>query len=562
MVNRILTFLNKEFHGVNEAALLLGGFTFISQLLGLLRDRTLAHVVGAGPLLDVYYAAFRIPDFLYLSVASLASITVLMPFLVNKMDGGEENTASARRFINNVFSAYMLFMVGISIVMAIFMPSIARYVAPGFTTAQLALLTTTSRIMLFSPICIGLSNLIGTITQLFKNFLIFSLSPIFYNAGILFGVFYLYPRIGVYGLAGGVIIGAVLHLGIQIPTVYKHGFFPKMILNINWREIFDVVKLSAPRTFTLSSNSLAFIALISMASTFKAGSISLFTFAYNLQSDPVAIIGISYSVAAFPMLVQSFSKKDMEGFINRTITTAKQMIFWSLPVISLIIVLRAQIVRIVLGSNTFSWDDTRLTAAASAIFIISLASQSLVLLFVRAYYAAGNTKKPLLVCVFSSIMLVVFGYVFTILFRTNPALLAGLETVLRVKDVPGTMMLVLPLAYTLGSILNFILIWIVFKKDFLKGRSSRIFTTFIQSTIAALIMGIVAYICLGFFDNVFSLTTGRGVFMQGVLSGMLGISVGVFALALMKNEQLASVARALSHKFWRSRVIAPEQKEL
>src|SRR5664279_3469868 len=160
MVKRILTFLNKEFHGVNEAALLLGGFAFLSQLLGLIRDRTLAHVVGAGPILDTYYAAFRIPDFLYISIASLASITVLMPFLVDKINTGNTiptDTSSrdrARKFLNNIFSAYMLFMVGISALVAVCMPSIARYIAPGFTESQLHSLIITSRIMLFSPIFI------------------------------------------------------------------------------------------------------------------------------------------------------------------------------------------------------------------------------------------------------------------------------------------------------------------------------------------------------------------------------------------------------------------------
>ena len=91
MVKKILNFLSKEFHGVNEAALLLGGFAFLSQFLGLVRDRLLAHIVGAGPILDTYYAAFRIPDFLYVSVASLASITVLMPFVVNKLNKDEDN---------------------------------------------------------------------------------------------------------------------------------------------------------------------------------------------------------------------------------------------------------------------------------------------------------------------------------------------------------------------------------------------------------------------------------------------------------------------------------------
>ena len=176
MAKRIFNFFNKEFHGINEAALLLGGFAFASQLLGLLRDRLLAHIVGAGPMLDTYYAAFRIPDFLYVSIASLASITVLMPFLVDKINKSEDNKLIAQRFLNNIFSAYMLFMLVASSIIFILMPYIAHLIAPGFSSEQLLLLVKVSRFMLLSPIFIGLSNLIGTVTQLFKNFFIFSKS--------------------------------------------------------------------------------------------------------------------------------------------------------------------------------------------------------------------------------------------------------------------------------------------------------------------------------------------------------------------------------------------------
>jgi len=418
-------------------------------------------------------------------------------------------------------------MVAISILIAIFMPYIVSYLVPGFNEYQIGLLITTSRIMLLSPIFIGLSNLIGTITQLFRNFIIFSLSPVFYNIGILFGIIFLYPRFGIYGLSIGVIVGALMHFLIQVPIVMKHNFFPKFVFKINWKEILNVTKLSAPRTLALSCNSLAFIFLIAMASTLKEGSISLFTFAFNLQSVPVGIIGISYSVAAFPILVKSFSIKDMDNFINQIIFTARQIIFWSIPVVALLIVLRAQIVRVVLGSNTFSWSDTRLTAAAISLFVISLASQSLVLLFVRGYYAAGNTKKPLFINVFSSIMVVIFAQIFIYVFRNYPDVLYRLELILRVKDVPGTIMLALPLAYATGSILNFTLIWIIFKKDFLLNKKINLAKTFIQSFISAVTMGLVAYIFLSFFANIFDLNTGRGIFLQGFLSGILGIISGV-----------------------------------
>ena len=561
MVKNILTFLNKEFHGVNEAALLLGGFAFFSQLLGLFRDRTLARVIGAGPTLDVYYAAFRIPDFLYISIASLASITVLMPFFMEKMNR-EDGKQSARRFMNTVFSAYMVFMVGISAVIAFCMPYIAGYIAPGFDAHQTHMLIITSRIMLLSPVFIGLSNLIGTVTQIFKNFFVFSLSPIFYNFGILFGIFYLYPRIGVYGLALGVIIGAVLHLMIQLPVVYNHGFFPQFVRKIDWREILDVIRLSAPRTIALSANSLAFIVLIAMASTLKPGSISLFTFSYNLQSVPVGIIGISYSVAAFPVLVQSFSSKNMKYFIQHITSAARQIIFWSLPVITLMTVLRAQIIRVALGSNAFSWTDTRLTAAAFALFIISLVTQGLVLLFVRGYYASGNTRKPLFINVFSSSMVIVFAYFFIYVFKAWPSTLTTLEGILRVSGVPGTIMLALPIAYTLGSLLNFFLIWIVFKKDFLNTQDSGISKTFIQTVASSIVMGGVAYYALSIFDDVFTLHTGRGVFLQGFFSGLVGIFCGILVLFFMKNEEINDLRKSLRNKFWQANILAPEQGEL
>ncbi len=563
MVNRIITFLNKEFRGVNEAALLLGGFAFLSQILGLIRDRTLAHIVGAGPMLDIYYAAFRIPDFLYLSIASLASITVLMPFLMEKINvNNSKNNEKAKAFMNNVFSAYIIFMVLASIIIYILMPYIVSYIAPGFNEYQINLLITTSRIMLLSPILIGLSNLIGTVTQLFRNFLIFSLSPVFYNIGILLGVIFLYPQIGVHGLSLGVVLGAFMHFIIQVPVVVKHKFFPKFMFNIDWREILQVVKLSAPRTLTLSCNSLAFIFLIAMASNLKEGSISLFTFAYNLQSVPVGIIGISYSVAAFPILVKSFSMKDMDNFIGQIILAARQIIFWSLPVITLLAVLRAQIVRVILGSNTFTWADTRLTAASVALFVISLVSQGLVLLFVRGYYAAGNTKKPLFINVFSSVMIVVLAEILIFVFRNYPMVLSKLEVILRVENVPGTIMLALPLAYAFGSLINFFLIWILFKKDFLSNHNIDLSRTFLESFISAIAMGLVAYISLGLFDGIFDINTGRGIFFQGFISGILGLASGILILILFKNKEFIDIVNALKNKFWRNRVVAPEQGEL
>ncbi len=561
MVKKILTFLNKEFHGVNEAALLLGVFAFLSQILGLVRDKLLAHIVGAGTALDVYYAAFRIPDFLYVSMASLASITVIMPFIVGKMNKEEDNK-KAKIFLNNIFSAFMLCMVAMSLLVYVLLPYLANLIAPGFPEEAHDTLIRTSRIMLLSPIFIGISNLLGTITQIYKKFFVFSLSPVFYNVGIILGIIFLYPYFGTLGLAFGVVIGAVLHLAIQIPTIIKQGFLPKFNININWNEILKVVKVSLPRTLTLSFNSIAFIALISMASKLMPGSISLFTFSYNLQSVPVGIIGISYSVALFPMMVQSFAKKDVSAFKSYVTKGMQQIIFWSLPVTALFAVLRAQIVRVILGSSTFTWDQTRLTAAALALFVISLASQGIVLLIVRAYYATGNTKKPLYINLFSSIMVVVLGYTMLQLMYGFTGFKNILEIILRVSDVNGTEMLALPLAYALGSLINVLLIGFMFYRDNFKGVKTGIRKTILQSLTATIALGGVAYFFLGIFDDVFNLYTFWGVLLQGLCSGILGITAGVAILHILKNKEYHEILTALSRKLWSRPVTVPEQADL
>jgi len=229
----------------------------------------------------------------------------------------------------------------------------------------------------------------------------------------------------------------------------------------------------------------------------------------------------------------------------------------------LLVVLRAQIVRVILGTGQFSWQDTRLTAASVALFVISLVTQGLVLLFVRGYYAAGNTKKPFLTNVSSSILVIVLAKLFIYIFNHNPEIISRLEILLRVKDVPGTVMLALPLAYAIGSIVNFIFIWILFKRDFLKDQKIGIARTVKDSLLGALTMGSISYIFLNILDNIFDLTTGWGIFMQGFFAGIIGIASGFLVLYLIKNREFFSVLRALKNKFWRKKdVLAPEQEDL
>ena len=562
-MEKILKIFTKESGSINQAAFFLGGLTLFSQILALFRDRSFAHFIGPSSSLDAYYAAFRVPDIIFICVASLASITVLIPFIVGKMDGNKV-TEEARKYFNDVFTVFFFLMVLVASGAFFLMPYLVDFITPGFNPLYQGEVVILSRIMLLSPILMGLSNLFGTVTQLFRKFFIYSLSPIFYNVGIIIGVIFFYPIFGIYGLALGVVLGALMHFGIQVLSSHYCGFTPRFSVfpfTVNFKDIKNIALTSLPRTLGLAFNNIALIFIIAMASFLKSGSISIFNFSFNLQSVPLNIIGISYAVAAFPTLVKSFSSGKKEEFKKNLKEASRAIVFWSLPVIFLFIVLRAQIVRVILGSGSFSWDNTRLVAAALAIFSVSILAQGMITLLSRSYYATGNTKRPLWVNFFCSVSIIVLSFVFISLFQNVPLFHFFIESLLKVSDIPGTEVLMLPLAYSVGTILNFILHWIFIKKDFMPNESF-ITQTFFQSLGASFFLGMVSYFSLNILSPVFGTTTFWGVFLQGFISGILGIAVAIVVLYLLKSKELKDLVQTLTTKFWRAKVIAPSQEGL
>ncbi len=545
---------------MNQAALLLGFLTLMAQILALFRDRSIAHFIGPSPQLDAYYAAFRVPDLIFVCIASLASITVLIPFISARMSGGKV-TEEAEKFLGDVFTVFLGGMVVVALILFFLMPHLIFFIAPGFTPAFQMKAVLLSRIMLLSPVLLGLSNLFGTITQLFHRFFIFSLSPILYNVGIIIGAVLLYPLFGIVGLAGGVVLGALMHFGVQAIASHYCGFTPRFSFSINFKSIWKVAMTSLPRTLGLAFNNVAEIAMTFFASFLAVGSISIFNFSFNLQSVPTAIVGVSYAVAAFPTMARSISEGRHDKFNEHLKSASRAIVFWSIPATFLFIVLRAQIVRVILGSGHFSWDDTRLAAACLAIFSVSVLAQGMISLVSRAYYAKGETTRPLVLNFICSVLIIVFAYVLMKIFENVMIFRYFMEALLKVNDIPGTEVMMLPLAYSLGTILNFILHWIFVKIDFMP-KESYISRTLFQSLGASFFLGIVSYLSLNILAPIFGTTRFMGVFLQGFISGILGIIAAIIVLYLLKSEELKDLTQTLRTKFWKTKILVPPQEEL
>jgi putative peptidoglycan lipid II flippase len=559
MVKKLFTVLGREIRGLHEAAYLLAGFALLSQLLGLVRDKLLAYSFGAGHALDVYYAAFRIPDLIFVSIGSLVSASILLPFFIERFDKGREE---GKRFSDSIFTVFFGSIVVASAVAYIFVPQLIPFLLPGFSDdSSLPELVLASRIMLFSPFFLGLSNLFSSITQMHRRFLVYAASPLFYNASIILGVVVLYPILGVPGLAIGVALGALLHMAIQIPFMMQTRLLPGFSSHIDWAHIGKAVMLSLPRTVTMSANQLSTFFLTALASLMTKGSIAVFNLSLNLQSVPLTIIGASYSSAVFPDLAKLFVSGNRVEFLENMIAAARHIIFWSTPIMVIFIVLRAQIVRTVLGAGQFDWADTRLTAASLALFMISVIGQSLIVLFVRAFYAEGKTTRPLFINVISSLVIVALGYVFTKLFFAYPVFRFFIEDLLKVSGQQGTSVIVLALAYSIGVLLNTVLHWWMFERTY-RGFSRPVLSTLLHSFSASVIMGYATFLSLRIFAEVFPLTKVWGVFMQGLCSGLVGIVVGILVLLILKNNELAEVWRAFHRKIWKATVPPAEVEHI
>ncbi len=558
MVNKFLKALGRETSNIHEAAYLLGFFALFSQVLGLFRDRLLAHYFGAGPMLDIYYASFRIPDLIFATVASLVAGSVLIPFLQEKMGEGE---GKAKQFIDEVWSGFFVIIICVSVVAFFLMPYLVPFLFSGMPLESQSTVIILSRILLLSPLFLGFSNFLSTIIQSHSRFALYALSPVLYNLAIILGLIVLFPIFGIQGVVIGVVLGSVLHAIIQIPFARSVALFPDVVFPIIWSRLKSISIVSLPRTLTLALVNIVLIVMVSLASRMTEGSIAVFNLAYNLQSVPMTIIGVSYSMAAFPTLSKLFVSGDKKEFVRYVSSAIRHIIFLSLPIMALFIILRAQIIRTILGTGAFSWNDTRLTAACFALFAISAVAQSANLLFIRSFYARGKTKIPLMISGASSLLTIIISFAFYKLFFFSETFKELITFVFKVQNLPGTEILSLPLSFTIGSLAGLGLFVFYFEKDF-KNFIKSIKDVFFQSTVASFFCGLTTYLALGGSSYVLETKTLAGIFSQGLIAGIIGIIFWFITLKLLRNKEIDELMKNMKGKIWKVKAIAPEKEEI
>ncbi len=543
MFNQIF---NSQTKTITSAATLVGLSALISRFLGLVRDRLLAGRFGAGTELDIYFAAFRIPDFVYGILIAGGIVAAFLPLFSEYFQKGKEE---AWELTNNVLNCFLILLIFICAILFIFTPQILDLIVPGFSPEEKALTFSLTRIMFLSPIFFGISAIFSGILHYFNRFLAYSLAPILYNLGIIFGILFLVPIFGILGLAYGVILGAFCHLAIQIPSAISAGFSYKAVFDFRFPGLKKIFKLMIPRTIGSAASHLNLIVITALASTLIPGSIAIFNFSNNLQYFPIGIIGISFAIAAFPALSRTWVNGQKEKFSENFSSVFRQILFFIIPISLFIFLLRAQIVRLILGTGQFGWLETRLTAASLGIFSLGLFASSLVPLLARAFFSLQDTKTPVAIGIISIVLNIIFCFLFVRFLGLPNIFQEFLRNSLKLQEIKNIQVLSFPLALLISEIFNFSLLFCFLNKKISYLRLKEILSSFWKILISCFFMASFTYFALRIVANFVDMNTFLGLFFQTIIAILVGLFVYLFAAFLLKSPEFKGFKSSILRRF-------------
>lgn len=409
MVKNFFAILSARQNSILSGATVLMATVAASKVLGLVRDRLLAHSFNPDTV-AVFFAAFRLPDLMFqiliFGAVSVAFIPVFTDYLHHK---GEKE---AFIFAGDILNVVLVLFALASLLMFIFALPLSSLIVPGFSESQKTLTAELTRVILFGEILLVVGAFFAGIGQSYQRFIVPALASVFYNFGIILGIVILSPFWGIYGPAAGVILGAMMHVLVQLWLVKSLGFRYRFSFNLGSDGIKEMLGLMSIRTVGVAVEQINETVGIILASLITASSVTFLTFAQHLETVPIGLFGATLAQAALPVLSREKVKGETELFKTTLLTTMHQIMFLCLPAAAILIVLRIPAVRLVFGASQFDWQATVLTGQTVAWLAVGLAAQSVVQLLVRGFYALKDTRTPVIVSLITVTLNVILSYIF------------------------------------------------------------------------------------------------------------------------------------------------------
>ena len=385
----------------------------ITKILGFWKLRIFAQLFGASHELDIFWAAFTIPDIIFMVLIGGSINAAIIPILTDELyDKGKSSFNLLFKHLTSAFFGLSVLFISLAF---IFAPQLTSWIVSDasasmifnmtsrITESDYTLFLNLFRIGLLSPLFLSVSGFVTAFLQVRKQFFVTSLAPLFYNLAMIVGTYILvvYFDFGVTAIAISAVLGSILHLLVQIPSLSKfykekNGEllnFKAIILDSN---VIKAFKLAYPRMLGVLGEQFNTVVNTFISFTLSAGTLSAYRFAFSLHMFPINIIGSAIAQVALPDLAKYSCKNEEDNFrkmLNDSIQFSLYLIF---PIVAIMLVLRLPIVRLIYGTGAFDWQDTLLTAWSLALLSLSVVGQTVVQILLRAFYALKDTWRPLL----------------------------------------------------------------------------------------------------------------------------------------------------------------------
>jgi putative peptidoglycan lipid II flippase len=375
-----------------QASLILTVAALASRLLGWVRLLVIGSQFGASRELDAYFAAFRIPDAIFQLVVAGALSAALIPVFSGYRARAQER--EAWRLASSVINLVVIALAGLSLLMAIFAPVVVPIVAPGFDAPTTELTVRMTRVMLLSPVLIGIGAVVSGILNSYERFAVPALAPLAYNLCIIAAAIVLAPIMGVEGLAVGVAVGSLAHLAIQLPELGKVGQRYDLTIGLSHPGVRRVAWLMGPRMLGLAAGQINFVVSTVLASGLAAGSITALNYAFQLSQLPVGVLGVSVAVALFPTLSRDAALGRVPEIRRAVSGSLRVLVFLAAPLTAALIVLAEPITAVFFQYGLFDEQSADRTASVLAFFAVGLVGHIVVHVLSRAFYAMQDTRTP------------------------------------------------------------------------------------------------------------------------------------------------------------------------
>ncbi len=494
------------------AGTVMAAFIF-SQLTGLLRTILIANAFGTNPGLEAFASANRVSETIFNLVAGGALASAFIPTFTSLLT--RDQREEAWRLASAIANLILLLLTALSVLAAIFAPQVVRYLlAPGFVGDPLKFNLTIDlmRLMLPSAVIFGLSGLVMGILNSKQVFLIPALTPSMYNLGIIFGVQVLAPGLGIYGLAWGVLIGASLHLLLQVPALLhqKGHYIPTLGLKL--ASVREVARLMGPRLVGVAVVQLNFWINVRLASEMPEGSVNGVVYAFTLMYMPLAVIAQSIAIAAMPTFSAQVARERLDEMQTSLVASLRGVLLLAVPATIGLILLRQPLVVLLYQRGEFDAYSTELVAWALLWYAAGLVGHSLVEILSRAFYALHDTRTPVIVGAVAMSLNVIFSLIFSYWFAQIGWLPHG---GLALANSLATALEMLGLLYLMSRRLNG-----------LQGR--RVLSGLGQASLAGLLMAGGVWLWLAQTAGRSAwLVAGGGVAIGGLVYGLLVLVLGV-----------------------------------